>query len=64
MWDFPSCVRRVLHKALNCSFVLTQGLTAASIFDGGCTVVTFLREFPELLKRSAACTFSLLNLGS
>lgn len=50
---FPSCIRRVLHKALNCSFVPSQGLSAASIFDGGHTVVTFLRELiPELLKRS------------
>lgn len=53
MQDFASCIRRALHKALKCSFVLSRRLTAASIFDGGHAVVTFLRELiPESLKRS------------
>lgn len=53
MQDLASCIRRALHKALNCSFVLRWGLTIASMFDGGHTVVIFLMELINgLLKRS------------
>lgn len=59
MQDFASCIRRALHKALNCVFVLSWGLTTASIFDGEHTVVAFLRKLiPELLKRSRGALLS------